>query len=43
MNVHHVPPRQSVEEIRLGKVKEQGVYDESERHEGEVSLVNRPK
>ena len=40
MNVHHLG---RVEEIRLGKVKEQGVHDESERHEGEASLVKRPK
>ena len=36
MNAHHVPLRQCVEEIRLGKEKEEGGHDESERSEGEV-------
>ena len=38
MNTHHVPLRQSVEEIRLGKelVSEAGGHDESERNEGKV-------
>jgi hypothetical protein len=35
-NTHHVPLRQNGEETRLGKVKEEGVYNESERNEGEV-------
>ena len=36
MNTHHVPPRQGVEEIRLGKEFEPGGHDKSERSEGEV-------
>ncbi len=36
MNVHHVSQRQSFEEIRLGKEREEGGYDESERREGVV-------
>ncbi len=36
MNSHHVPLRENVEEIRLGKQCEGGGYDESDRSEGEV-------
>lgn len=34
MYAHHVPLRQSVEQIRLGKEEEESVSDESQCREG---------
>ena len=38
MNTHHVPLRQSVEEIRLGNDSEEVGYDECDRSDGDEVL-----